>query len=86
MLNDQTVFKIGTTSTFIVNKQVSGNAVRKIEIEGGKGDCIICCDNERDALYLPCKHNTACVKCSKNLRDCPICKLKIEDIIKIYRA
>ena len=79
-------FKIGTTSTFIVNRNIAGNAIKKPDNDVSKGDCVICCENERDALYLPCKHNTACVKCSKNLRDCPICKLKIEDIIKIYRS
>ena len=49
------------------------------------GECIICCENERDALYLPCRHNTACLRCSKSLTYCPICKVKIEDMIKIYK-
>lgn len=47
--------------------------------------CIICCESDRDALYMPCKHNTACLKCSKSLKDCPICRTKIEDIIRIYK-
>lgn len=54
--------------------------------KGGSKDCIICCENERDALYLPCRHNTACIKCSKNLKTCPICKIKIDEMIKIYKA
>ena len=51
-----------------------------------RGECIICCESERDALYLPCRHNTACLRCSKALTHCPICKFKIDDIIKIYKA
>jgi hypothetical protein len=79
------VFKIGTTSTFLAKKNCTQYSRKEAEI--GKGlDCIICCENERDALYLPCKHNTACLKCSKNLKDCPICKIRIEDLIRIYRS
>lgn len=81
LLNDKCIFKIGTTSTYICKK----NAVFVNE-KVNENACVICCENDRDALYLPCKHNTACVRCSKNLRECPICRTKIEDFIKIYKA
>jgi hypothetical protein len=31
-------------------------------------NCIVCYENDRDALYLPCKHNLVCLKCSKNIK------------------
>ncbi len=48
--------------------------------------CVICYESDRDALYLPCKHNTACIKCSKILKECPICRIKIQDLVKIYKS
>lgn len=47
--------------------------------------CIICCEKERDALYMPCKHNAACLACSKQLDRCPCCKQPIEELVKIYK-
>ena len=79
-LNNGTVFKIGTTSTYVCKKSTQIVADKSHE-----NSCIICIENDRDALYMPCKHNTACLKCSKNLKDCPICRTKILDIIRIYK-
>ncbi|CAK85925.1 unnamed protein product (macronuclear) [Paramecium tetraurelia] len=79
-LQNQTVFKIGTTSTYLCKRTTQLVADRSHE-----NSCIICIENDRDALYMPCKHNTACLKCSKNLKDCPICRTKIQDIIRIYK-
>jgi len=79
-LSHETTFKIGTTSTYTCYKQY-GVLKEKNSIYA----CIICCENDRDALYMPCKHNTACLKCSKSLKDCPICRAKIEDTIRIYK-
>ena len=54
--------------------------------QGIKQECIICCENERDTLYMPCRHNAACMRCSKNLEKCPICKIVIDDLIKIFKS
>ena len=81
LLNDKSIFKIGTTQAYVC--KINSVLVNKIE---NMNACVICCEADRDALYLPCKHNTACVKCSKNIKECPICRRKIEDFIKIYKA
>ena len=84
-LNNATVFKVGSSSTYSVN--CNWFQEKNVENEEIKSkDCIICYENDRDCLYLPCRHNTACMKCSKNLTNCPICKVKIEEFIKIYRS
>ncbi|KRX02394.1 Sterile alpha motif/pointed domain [Pseudocohnilembus persalinus] len=83
-LQDKSVFKIGTTSTY--QCKINKDAIVS-EDDKTLGDlCVICCENEKDALYMPCKHNTACVKCTKSLKVCPICRNQIEDFIKIYKA
>ena len=45
------------------------------------GECLICCSNIRNTLFLPCKHSCCCSSCSHSLRirnnPCPICKNSI---------
>lgn len=42
------------------------------------GECLICCVNLRNTIFLPCKHSCCCQTCSHSLRmrnnPCPICK------------
>jgi hypothetical protein len=42
------------------------------------GECLICCTNNRNTIFLPCKHSCCCSSCSHSLRirnnPCPICK------------
>lgn len=43
------------------------------------GECLICCTNIRNTIFLPCKHSCCCHTCSHSLRmrnnPCPICKI-----------
>lgn len=82
-LTDKVIFKIGTTSTYLCKK--SSVFLNPQETDKSNA-CIICCENEFDTLLMPCKHNIACMKCTKNLKECPICRKKIEDFIRIYKA
>jgi len=47
--------------------------------------CVICFDNKRDALFMPCGHLYTCMQCYKSLnhRSCPMCR---KDIHKVIRA
>jgi len=52
------------------------------EKEGGekreiKDGCKICFFNQKDVLFLPCKHVAVCSSCSTGLVDCPICGIVI---------
>jgi hypothetical protein len=46
--------------------------------------CIICYENSIDCVMTPCGHQVCCLKCSKNLKLCPVCNVKGE-FIKIFR-
>lgn len=50
-----------------------------------KDTCVVCYESERDALYMPCRHNLVCLRCSKQLKECPMCRVRIDDIIRIYK-
>ena len=41
------------------------------------GKCVICLTGNKDTALQDCGHVTICNQCSKNLRQCPICRTKI---------
>lgn len=53
-------------------------------------DCAICMDITRNSVLRPCNHMITCYKCSMlllNRQDnCPVCREKIEDVIKIFMS
>lgn len=71
-IKDKTVFKIGTNQTYTCKIKLS-----LVSQKTHPNACVICCEQDKDCVYMPCKHNTACIKCSKNLKECPICRVKI---------
>lgn len=47
-------------------------------------ECIICCSRAIDCVFTPCGHQVSCLKCSNQLRNCPICCNK-STVVKIFR-
>ena len=51
------------------------------------GECLICCTELRNTVFLPCKHSCTCNTCAHSLRmrnsTCPICKKPINDLLII---
>mmetsp|Transcript_17305 Transcript_17305/g.15209 ORF Transcript_17305/g.15209 Transcript_17305/m.15209 type:complete len:101 (-) Transcript_17305:373-675(-) len=88
-LTDNMIFKIGASSTFKV-KRSNTNYLEMMQPNSNVPDsslnCSICYESDRDCVFLPCKHNVCCLKCSKNVRTCPICRFKITDVIRIYKS
>ena len=48
--------------------------------------CKICLNEESNTLLLPCHHVSTCHFCTICIEFCPICRCKIESIIKVYFA
>ena len=48
--------------------------------------CKVCMEAEICFVFIPCGHFCTCENCAVNgnLKDCPICRKKIENRIKIY--
>lgn len=36
--------------------------------------CVICLNNKRKIVILPCKHSHTCISCVKKLDICPVCR------------
>ena len=49
------------------------------------GECLICCTNLRNTIFLPCYHACTCNTCAHSLKmrnnPCPICKINIKDLL-----
>ena len=48
--------------------------------------CVVCQDLNRELVLKPCNHYCLCHRCSKALRECPICKSNILKTEKIYHS
>jgi len=46
--------------------------------------CIVCCECKREVTLVPCGHVCLCYVCANKVQECPICKTKIERILKVY--
>ena len=49
------------------------------------GECLICCSEFRNTIFLPCNHSCTCNTCAHSLKmrnnPCPICKKPIKDLV-----
>ncbi|KAG2303721.1 hypothetical protein Bca52824_032372 [Brassica carinata] len=58
--------------------------------DGSSGQCSICLDAPSDVVCVPCGHLAGCMSClteiKSNNRGCPVCRAKIDQIIKLYRV
>lgn len=50
-----------------------------------QSNCVICLANPKCVALLPCRHMCICSTCSSaQLSTCPICRAKVESMMKIY--
>ena len=89
LLNHHMVFKIGNSAMY----EIDGGELKKKEGEKEAEEkevsntaCSICWEEERDCLIIPCRHNVTCLKCVKSVKNCPICRTPIEDLLRIFKC
>ena len=46
-------------------------------------ECMVCSDQNRDVLFLPCGHITVCHQCSARVKKCLLCKEFVDDRKKV---
>jgi len=43
--------------------------------------------NQINTVCIPCGHRAVCMECkARNLKECPICRVKLEAIVQTYDA
>lgn len=51
-----------------------------------KSCCKRCNKEEMEAVFLPCRHVYACLKCAIDIKECPACYSPICAFIKVYMS
>lgn len=47
--------------------------------------CVICLEQEYNAAFVPCGHMCCCMTCSSHLTNCPLCRRRIEQVLRTFR-
>ncbi|GMI40017.1 hypothetical protein TrCOL_g2027 [Triparma columacea] len=56
-----------------------------VDAEDDSDTCVICLDNKRNTVLLPCKHLCVCKACAgPTLKECPMCRQEIHDSMRVY--
>lgn len=50
----------------------------------GAGFCVICQDNTRNVVLLPCKHLCVCPTCKGSVDACPLCREPILGRLQVF--
>ncbi|EFC44201.1 predicted protein [Naegleria gruberi] len=77
-----------TTPYLKLLKQDISEALKLIENElsdreDRERNCIVCMENQREIVFLQCKHFITCSSCADQLRECPICRQSITKSMKV---
>ena len=48
--------------------------------------CVVCLDNSKQYAIVPCGHLCVCHDCSTQLLYCPMCRVRKEDVLRIYNS
>ncbi|KAL3517538.1 hypothetical protein ACH5RR_020127 [Cinchona calisaya] len=47
--------------------------------------CVICLEQEYNSVFVPCGHMCCCMTCSSHLTNCPLCRRRIDQVVKTFR-
>jgi hypothetical protein len=64
----------------IVRKQ----KLKRFQQEERAKFCVICLENEKQKVFVPCGHACVCTACCGPLRNCPICRMRIQQKHNVY--
>lgn len=52
--------------------------------EGSVKLCKICYINDYNTVFNPCGHVVACDKCASAVTKCPVCRMRFENVMKLF--
>lgn len=60
------------------------------KVTGSGSSCVICLDAPAEGACIPCGHVAGCMSCLKEVKaknwGCPVCRAKIDQVLKIYHV
>lgn len=67
---------------------VTNGSTSQIEVEeiadDTKNKCVVCYENDKEFVFIPCGHMATCAKCSFSMNVCPICRSNITAKQRVY--
>lgn len=73
----------GMSISSVPQSEVKQPKIQQSE-EPEKLECKICFERPMNIVILPCKHFSTCEECVSSLKECLICRGKIEDTMKVF--
>ncbi|KAL5701629.1 RING-type E3 ubiquitin transferase [Ranunculus cassubicifolius] len=67
-------------------KRIGDGSDASDDVKGGMPNlCVICLEEEYNAVFVPCGHMCCCLICASHLITCPLCRHRIEQVVRTYR-
>jgi hypothetical protein len=83
-LNDHDHHKHPETTT--LNATTATNPENKPKKADESDLCKICMESIIDCVLLDCGHMCSCIKCGKQLGECPICRQYVVKVIRVFKS
>jgi len=68
------------------SKKLEEETKAKIPIDEDDGTCVVCLNDDRTAIFVPCAHKCCCIKCASEIANkkkfCPLCWTELEGVIE----
>lgn len=68
----------------------SPSAEQEQNIDDSGSSCVVCLDAPTEGVCIPCGHVAGCMSCLNEVKakkwGCPVCRAKIDQVIKIYHV
>jgi len=46
--------------------------------------CVICFEEQKNAIFVPCGHVATCMSCAKQMIYCPICRGNVNMVVQVF--
>jgi hypothetical protein len=63
-----------------------GQEQQQDEEEEEDDPCIVCFTDERDVIFLPCRHRAVCSDCFAHMDTCPACRADVREVVRVLPA
>jgi hypothetical protein len=68
------------------NKQKEKEINERAQTANDTDICKICMESIIDCVLLECGHMVSCIKCGKQLAECPICRQNVVRVLRVFRS
>jgi len=55
-----------------------------VDPDSDLGVCIICMEKAREVVNIPCGHLICCNDCGHSTKECPMCRVEVRDVVRVY--